>query len=183
MNGGVAGAQSAAGPALPRTVFSRESDEWATPLDLFEPLAREYLIDLDVAASAANAKCEEYFDRDLDGLQRDWGRRRCWMNPPHSALASWVAKADQEAQRGAVVIALLPARTDAGWFHEHVLDRYPVCWIRGRVRFVGATDNAPFPSMLVRFQVMQIGYAFPTSLAIPRVGRRPSGVAAGLVGQ
>lgn len=32
----------------------------------------------------------------------------------------WVEKARREGERGALVVGLLPARTDTAWFHEHV---------------------------------------------------------------
>lgn len=57
-------------------------------------------------------------------------------------------KAHREAGLGATVVALLPARTDTRWFHEHVLGHAEVRFVRGRVRFVGAVSGAPFPSMI-----------------------------------
>ena len=44
---------------------------------------------------------------------------------------------------------LLPARTDTKWFHNYILDVAEIRFIKGRLRFSGATVNAPFPSMVV----------------------------------
>lgn len=59
-------------------------------------------------------------------------------------------KCFEEAQKpGTVVVALLPSRTDTKWFHDYVLDRAEIRFIRGRLKFSGAQYNAPFPSMIV----------------------------------
>jgi hypothetical protein len=41
-------------------------------------------------------------------------------------------------------IALVPARTDTQWWQR--LRDYHVCFITGRLKFIGNTDPAPFPS-------------------------------------
>jgi hypothetical protein len=61
---------------------------------------------------------------------------------------------------GCTVVALVPARTDTRWFHEYVWDsetdmpkRYvSVRFVKGRLKFGGATSGAPFPSMVVVFR-------------------------------
>jgi hypothetical protein len=45
----------------------------------------------------------------------------------------------------------LPARTDTRWFHDYCL-KGEVIFLRGRIKFGGATQNAPFPSMIVVFR-------------------------------
>ena len=67
----------------------------------------------------------------------------------------WVKKAYDEWQKGATVVCLLPARTDTRWFHEYIYSkvdiREDVRFLRGRLRFGGANNSAPFPSMVVVF--------------------------------
>lgn len=48
---------------------------------------------------------------------------------------------------------LIPARTDTKWFHDYVYkkDRVEVRFIKGRLKFEGAKNSAPFPSMVVIF--------------------------------
>lgn len=67
-------------------------------------------------------------------------------------LGEWIAKGAAEAARGSVVVMFVPSRTDTRWFHDHVYGKAEVRFLRGRVRFVGATQPAPFPSMLVIFR-------------------------------
>ena len=57
----------------------------------------------------------------------------------------------EESERGATVVMLLPARTDTKWFHEYVLGRAEIRFIRGRIKFNGA-QNAPFPSLLAIYK-------------------------------
>lgn len=55
------------------TLFSRKSDEWETPQDLFDQLDAEFHFDFDACATSENAKLLAYFDKDLDGLKFSWG--------------------------------------------------------------------------------------------------------------
>lgn len=47
---------------------------------------------------------------------------------------------------------LIPARTDTKAFHEYIYGKAEIRFLKGRLRFVGATYNAPFPSMVVIFK-------------------------------
>ena len=62
-----------------------------------------------------------------------------------------VKKAYESAVAGATVVCLLPARTDTKWFQEYCLKSRDIRFIRGRLRFVGAKNSAPFPSVVVVF--------------------------------
>jgi site-specific DNA-methyltransferase (adenine-specific) len=72
----------------------------------------------------------------------------------------FVKKAAEEARKGSEVVCLLAARTDNSWWHEFVYDaearRYrpgvSVEFIPGRLKFNGAKNSAPFPSVLVIFR-------------------------------
>lgn len=44
---------------------------------------------------------------------------------------------------------LIPARTDTKAFHEYINHQAEIRFIRGRLRFGGSKNSAPFPSMLV----------------------------------
>jgi site-specific DNA-methyltransferase (adenine-specific) len=140
---------------LPMSIAMRTnaSTEWATPVAVFVPLMAEFDFQLDVCASADNAKCDNYYTAVDDGLRLPWAPRRCWMNPPYGLeTPKWVKKARIEAERGALVVGLVPARTDTAWFHNDVVEAgAEIRFIRGRVRFVGPRirDRAPFPSLIV----------------------------------
>ena len=126
-------------------------DDWATPSWLFRQLDAEFgPFALDAAADVRNAKCRVHFDEGTDGLAQAW-HGRVWVNPPYRHIGAWVAKAAKEVAAGRceVVAMLLPARTGTGWFHNHVLGRAEIRFLRGRLVFEGAKCSAPFDSMVV----------------------------------
>jgi phage N-6-adenine-methyltransferase len=134
-----------------KVLFSSATDEWATPQDLFDRYNAIYRFDLDVCATPQNAKCEDYFTRANDGLVQVW-QGTCWMNPPYGReIGLWVHKAYRSSQGGATVVCLLPSRTDTKWFHDYCLPHGQIEFLRGRLKFGGAKNPAPFPSMIVVF--------------------------------
>lgn len=132
--------------------FRSNSHEWSTPQELFDELNREFCFVLDVCASAANAKCERFFTRKDDGLKQPWSGM-CWCNPPYGRdIGNWVERAFQSATSGlASVVCLVPARTDTRWWHDFVLNATEVRFVKGRLRFGGHENSAPFPSAIVVF--------------------------------
>lgn len=132
-------------------MYSSASDNWETPQDFFDALNAEFHFTLDAAASDENAKCARYFTKEQDGLAQDW-TGVVWCNPPYGReVGRWVAKAAGSAEKGAVVVMLLPARTDTRWFHDYINGRAEVRFVKGRLKFGGAKNSAPFPSMVVVF--------------------------------
>lgn len=130
---------------------SSHTDLWSTPEYLFKELDREFHFTLDVCADETNHKCERYFSKEIDGLSQPWDGV-CWMNPPYGReIGKWVEKAKISAWGGAVVVALLPARTDTRWWREHVMEASELRFINGRVKFGGSDTGAPFPSVLAIF--------------------------------
>ena len=133
--------------------FSSKTDDWATPQDFFDTVNAEFDLLWDVCASDTNAKLPFYWTKEDDGLTADWLGKRIWMNPPYgSEIRKWVAKA---ATGGAeLCVCLLPARTDTRWFHDHIHGNpaAEIRFIKGRLKFGGASNSAPFPSMLVVFR-------------------------------
>src|SRR5688572_4824194 len=104
----------------PAVHFSSASDEWATPLAFFNQCNVEFgPFDLDACATAENAKAPRYFTKADDGLAQEW-RGRVWMNPPYGrTIGAWMRKAYESARAGAVVVCLVPARTDTAWWHDY----------------------------------------------------------------
>jgi len=137
--------------AITHGMFSSTTDMWETPKDLFDRMNAVFRFDLDVCATAENAKCDRFFSPEDDGLSQNW-TGACWMNPPYGRVISlWVKKAYESARSGATVVCLLPARTDASWWHDYVM-RGEIHFIRGRLKFGGAKHNAPFPNAIVVFR-------------------------------
>lgn len=47
---------------------------------------------------------------------------------------------------------LIPARTDTKWFHQYIYGKAKeIRFVKGRLKFGGSKDAAPFPSMVVVF--------------------------------
>lgn len=132
-------------------MYSSATDEWSTPQDFFDKLNAEYEFETDVCATAENAKCARYYDKEQDGLAQEW-RGKCWMNPPYGReIGKWMRKALESAQEnGATVVCLVPARTDTKWWHDYAM-RGEVRFVRGRLKFGGVKNSAPFPSAVVIF--------------------------------
>jgi phage N-6-adenine-methyltransferase len=139
------------GRVTPSVHFSSATDEWETPRSLFDELSTIFGgFTLDPCATPQNAKCQTFFTREQDGLARRWGGK-VFMNPPYGRdIGRWVKKAYDESLRGALVVCLLPARTDPRWWQDYVKHGY-VYFLRGRLRFGTALNSAPFPSAIVTF--------------------------------
>jgi phage N-6-adenine-methyltransferase len=134
---------------------SSRSVEWPTHPETFARLVAQYgPFTLDPCATPENAKCPTYFTREQDGLRQPW-TGRVFMNPPYGrTLGAWVRKALGSVRSGdaELVVCLVPARVDTAWWHDCVIPYGEVQFLRGRLRFVGAENNAPFPSAVVVFR-------------------------------
>jgi phage N-6-adenine-methyltransferase len=133
--------------------FTSESCEWSTPPDLFVRLDARFGFTLDVCATHANAKCSRFYTKADNGLDQPW-TGRVWCNPPYGkGVGLWVKKAWESVQSGEaeVVVVLIFARTDTWWWHDWAV-RGEIEFLRGRLRFGGVANSAPFPSALVVFR-------------------------------
>jgi phage N-6-adenine-methyltransferase len=131
--------------------FSSASNEWETPIAFFEQLDDEFCFNLDPCCTITTAKCREYYTKDDNGLSKSWAGKRVFMNPPYGReIGLWMQKAYTEKQNGAdVVVCLVPARTDTAWWHDYAMKAKEIRYIRGRLKFNGHKNSAPFPSALV----------------------------------
>jgi phage N-6-adenine-methyltransferase len=127
---------------------------WQTPTELLEALYRVFKkFDLDPCAPRKTrpaVRARTHFTSEDDELSLAW-HGTVFVNPPYGrTLAAWVAKAHEEAASGRarVVVALLPARPDTRYWHEHIAGKATVYFLRGRLRFSGSEQSAPFPSAL-----------------------------------
>lgn len=131
--------------------FSSATDNWATPQDFFDKLNRIFDFTLDPCASDSNHKAEKYFTIEDNGLEQSWDGERTFMNPPYGReIGKWVKKASE--QKGGLAVCLVPARTDTKWWHDYVVGGGATIWyLRGRLKFGGQANSAPFPSAVVIF--------------------------------
>lgn len=119
------------------------SERWRTPDFIFDPLMAEFQFDLDAAADAELARVPNHLS---DALSvDDWPGRSIWLNPPYGIkLEPFVRKAAQQAWRGKTVVALIPFRCRAGWWHECVIGRAAeVRCVRKRIKFVRPDGSIP----------------------------------------
>ncbi len=86
-----------------------------------------------------------------DGLAMNWWGT-VFMNPPYGReIGKWMKKAYESAQTGATVVYLVPSRTDTRWWHDYAM-KGEVRFIKGRLKFGGSKNSAPFASAVVIFK-------------------------------
>ena len=137
--------------------FSSETNEWSTPIDLYNSLDEIYNFTLDPCATKENAKCDKFFTIEDDGLKQDWSKDTVFMNPPYGReIKDWVKKAYEESLKGATVVCLIPSRTDTKYWHDYIFPySCEITFLKGRLKFGGSKNPAPFPSAIIVFKEMQ----------------------------
>ena len=147
-------------------MFSSISNEWETPKDLFEKLNNEFKFTLDPCCTFLNKTCENYFTKEDNGLTKGWGGNVAFVNPPYGReIGKWVKKCHDESNGGTLCVMLIPSRTDTKWFHEYILGKAEIRFLKGRLKFInkllpsyvenGKLSPAPFPSMIVVFKSLK----------------------------
>ena len=135
---------------ITKGLMSSNTDEWATPKLFFQELDNKYHFTLDPCATKENHKCDTYYTKEDNGLEKSWGGEIVYVNPPYGReISKWVEKAYMENKKGAFIVMLLPARTDTRWFHNYIYKKHEIEFIKGRIKFNDGKQAAPFPSMLV----------------------------------
>jgi phage N-6-adenine-methyltransferase len=142
------------------TYKTSNDDTWTTPRAFFDKLDDEFLFGLDAAALSsstlvpANWYGPDHQDPERrDAFTRSWvsdsAGKPIYLNPPYGkTIGSWMGKANAEALSGAVVVCLVPARTDTNWWHSYCI-QHEVRFIKGRLKFGDQKNSAPFPSAVV----------------------------------
>lgn len=103
-----------------------------------------------VCATKENAKCTDFYTKEMDGLNKEWSGV-CWMNPPFGAvMRKWVQKAFEESRKNATVVILIPVRSNTNWWYKYVM-RGEIRFIRGEVKFKGQKNGLWQPMCIVVF--------------------------------
>ena len=123
-----------------KVMFSSASDHWSTPKETYEALDKEFHFNDDPCPLGG-----------VSGLQRKWGSRT-FVNPPYSEIKEWVKYGYEEFMLGKTVVMLIPSRTDTRWWHDYVMKAQEIRFIKGRLKFGGSKNSAPFPSAIVVFK-------------------------------
>ncbi len=156
-------------------LMSSGKTDYGTPKDKFGFLHYHFRFDVDVCAVSYNAKLDNFFSPEDDGLSQDWGGSVCYMNPPYGdaeqpckdpqkckkkkcakrgwhateyipGIKDWVKKAVSESKKDkTTVVCLVPTRSDTVWYQHLWNEAELLCQVRGRWQFEGASDPALFP--------------------------------------
>ncbi len=124
-------------------MFSSLTDEWRTPKSLFDKLDKEFKFDSDPCPSGKR--------RLKKGLKKRFGKR-VFINPPYSEIRDWVESAFNHYRSGNLVVMLIPSRTDTRYWHDFIMRAKEIRFIKGRLKFSGYKNTAPFPSCVVVFR-------------------------------
>lgn len=121
---------------MDKVLFSKKSDNWATPKVIYD----RYIV-------------KDYFDpcplnSNFDGLKIEWEAKN-FVNPPYSKIKEFVEKAIEEHKKGKEVVLLIPARTDTKYFKKLIDYGVDITFITGRLHF-NESNSAPFPSCYIR---------------------------------
>ena len=133
--------------------YGSKKHTWETPQDFFNKLNEIFNFNLDSCAETGTAKCSNFYTKEDDALTKDW-EGVVWCNPPYGReQAKFVLKAYEESvKHNSTVVVLIPARPDTKLWQNIIFpNANQVCFIKGRLKFGGAKESAPFPSALVVF--------------------------------
>ena len=138
-------------------LMSSGKDDWQTPdrvLDCVHDMCA--VIGLDPCAGRDTDLAVSNMTKDEDGLSLSWQKQGLvFVNPPYSELKLWVPKVVKEAQEGAEILLLIPARTDTMAFQLAMRWSNALCFVAGRLKYLdqGVTckNSAPFPSAVLYF--------------------------------
>jgi site-specific DNA-methyltransferase (adenine-specific) len=123
-------------------MFSSLRLNWQTPTELYDRLDKEFKFDFDPCPP--NPKC--------DGLDIEWGGAN-YVNPPYGReIPKWIKKGYEESLKKKLVVFLIPSRTDTQWWHNYIMKADEIRFIKGRLKFKGAKNSAPFPSCIAIFK-------------------------------
>lgn len=120
------------------------SDEWYTPLEIFQALNTEFDLDPCSPSPTHWVPAQSVFTKEHDGLSRDWWGL-VFMNPPfggRNGHVPWLRKFFEHGNG----IAIVTARTSAGWFHDWTPKAETMVFPRGKTKFVrpdGSVGKAP----------------------------------------
>lgn len=138
--------------------FSHNSDDWSTPDDLY----KHFINDLKCVDP-----CPLYSES--DNLNNIYTNSKIYINPPYSKIDKWVNFIDENLKKGCTIYLLIPSRTDTKYFHKLMgFDnvKSDLYFIKGRLKFGGSKQSAPFPSVLIKMEY--VGYNSINSYFIER---------------
>jgi len=137
------------------------NNEWYTP-SKFIDAARETMggIDLDPASCAVANEivcADKFYTIDDNGLEEPWSGR-VWLNPPYSGtlVREFAEKILLEIPNCEQIVVLVNNATETGWFQSLLREAKSVCFLEGRVKFLGE-DKEPKNTPLQGQAVLYFG--------------------------
>lgn len=144
------------GAAAARVLLSSDHQAWNTPAEIIDAIAPLGGIALDPCSNPTSiVPALVRWTAADDGLSHLWHEVTreaggiVYVNPPFEDLSTWIDRCAFEARQGAEVVALCPARTDTRWWSAALRSGGTAALWRGRIRFGGARNVAPFPIALI----------------------------------
>ncbi|MCM1556795.1 MAG: phage N-6-adenine-methyltransferase [Anaeroplasma bactoclasticum] len=123
-----------------KVLFSKKSDDWSTPKELYDLFMANGFVDPCPLRSR------------FDGLKTEWpSGSNFYINPPYSNIAAFVDFAINQLENNNAekVVLLVPSRTDTKWFSKLYKAGCLFVFIKGRLKFGNCKNSAPFPSVLI----------------------------------
>lgn len=141
---------------MEKALLSSERMDWNTPREFLDLVRVFSCIGLDPCSnpnSIVGAATEWSLERGQDGLSASWtGHGLVYCNPPYGRqVKEWSLKIAEEGRKGAEIIVLVPSRTDTNWMQSLLRASDCCLFWKGRIRFLGASASAPFPSVVFYF--------------------------------
>lgn len=132
-----------------RIVHNSGNNERYTPAYIIQ-LATEVMgsIDVDPAscevANTELVKASVYFDKEANGLLREWNGK-IWLNPPYQRglIDTFVDKLLEEYQIGRTTeaIVLTHNASETRWYGKLLQEATAICIVSGRIRFYAINGN------------------------------------------
>lgn len=120
------------------------TDDWYTPHFIFDALGLRFDLDPCSPGSFHWVPALRVFTKADDGLSQPWNGL-VWMNPPfggRNGQVPWLRKFFGHHNG----IALVAARTSAGWFHDWAVHAETMVFPRGKTKFLrpdGSEGRSP----------------------------------------
>lgn len=121
---------------------------WSTPQAVFDKLDAEFHFTVDLCADHFNRKCEKFIPTNLTLASDVLWEGNGWLNPPYGkSIGAFLAKAVHSThdRMGTVIVALVPTRTNAPWWHEWVMRADEIRFIRKKLAFDASNGHRGVP--------------------------------------
>lgn len=109
---------------------------WMTPPQFFNQLHEEFDFTMDGASEPGNGLLDKASSCESP---LSWSGERVFCNPPWSNIAPFI----ERAKEATLAVLLVPARTNAKWFHRALELGATAKFFKGRPRFVSPVTKEP----------------------------------------